>query len=157
MFGKKNGSMGLVSAATTLISKNTQVEGDICFSGTLEVEGRVKGNIYVEDGSDAHVRVSDKGLVEGEIRVPSVVINGSVVGDVFSTKHIELASRAVVEGNVHYHLIEMVKGAQVNGSLVYSGASSAKVSREENEQNTSTVADEPSDSGVSPAVAASGS
>ncbi len=130
MFNKKNAPMGLMSS-TTLVSRNTQVNGDICFSGNLEIEGIVRGNIYVEDGNDANVRVLDKGLVEGEIRVPSVVVNGSVVGDVYSTKHIELAAKAVVEGNVHYHLIEMVKGAQVNGNLVYSGAVPSKSSGKE--------------------------
>lgn len=103
----------------TLISKGTEIIGDIHFSGDLQIEGKVKGNIMVEGGADAKLVVADKGIVEGEIRVPMVVINGKVIGNVYSGKHIELAGKAVVEGNVHYQLIEMVKGAQVNGSLVY--------------------------------------
>src|SRR5690625_6325461 len=55
-----------------------------------------------------------------------VIINGNVTGNVYSSKHVELAAKAVVEGNVHYQLIEMVKGAQVNGSLVYSGSSATQ-------------------------------
>ena len=103
----------------TLISKGTSIVGDVHFSGDLQVEGRVKGNILVEGGNDAKLVIADKGIVEGEIRVPMVVINGKVIGNVYSSKHLELAAKAVVEGNVHYQLIEMVKGAQVNGSLVY--------------------------------------
>ena len=103
----------------TLISKGTRIVGDIHFSGDLQIEGTVQGNIVVESGGDAKLVVADKGVVEGEIRVPRVVINGKVVGNVYSGKHVELAAKAVVEGNVHYQLIEMVKGAQVNGSLVY--------------------------------------
>lgn len=103
----------------TLISKGTRIVGDVHFSGDLQVEGQVTGNILVESGSDAKLVVADKGYVEGEIRVPQVVVNGKVVGDVYSSKHLELASKAVVEGNVHYQLIEMVKGSQVNGALVY--------------------------------------
>ncbi|WP_020210835.1 bactofilin family protein [Gilvimarinus chinensis] len=110
------------SNSHTLISKGTNIVGDIHFTGDLQVEGRVTGNIIVEGGGDAKLVVANNGVIEGEVRVPMVVINGKVVGNVFSTKHIELASKAVVEGNVHYNLIEMVKGAQVNGSLVY-GAS----------------------------------
>ena len=34
---------------------------------------------------------------------------------------VELAANAVVTGTVHYNLIEMVMGAQVNGSLVHGG------------------------------------
>jgi cytoskeletal protein CcmA (bactofilin family) len=103
----------------TLISKGTRIVGDIHFSGDLQIEGTVQGNVLVENGGDAKLVVAEKGVVEGEIRVPRVVINGKVVGNVFSSKHVELASKAVVEGNVHYQLIEMVKGSQVNGALVY--------------------------------------
>lgn len=127
MFGKKETSTSLSAGSTTLVSKNTEIVGDINFSGNLMIEGKVTGNVYVSSGSDAHARVLEKGIVEGEIRVPSIVINGTVNGNVYSDKHVELAAKAVVNGNVHYNLIEMVRGAQVNGNLVYSAeASSAK-------------------------------
>ena len=119
MFGKKETAASFSAGSTTLISKNTEIVGDIVFSGSLLVEGSVKGNICAVDGEDAHVRVMENGVVAGEIRVPTIVINGTVNGDVYSGKHIELAAKAVVNGNVHYELIEMVKGGQVNGSLVY--------------------------------------
>lgn len=119
MWGKKDNSIGFAAGSTTLISKATEVVGDIHFSGNLEVEGSVRGNIIAKSGSDARVRVMEKGLVEGEISVPTVVINGEVKGNVHSSKHVELAAKAVVKGNVHYSLIEMVKGAQVDGSLVH--------------------------------------
>jgi cytoskeletal protein CcmA (bactofilin family) len=63
--------------------------------------------------------VSERGLVEGEIRVPNIVLNGSVVGDVYATEHIELAAQARVTGNVYYRLIEMARGAEVNGNFVH--------------------------------------
>lgn len=112
----------------TLISRGTKVVGDLHFTGDLQIEGTVVGNIIAESGNDAKLVVAEKGSVEGEIRVPMVIINGKVNGNVHSTKHVELAAKAVVEGNVHYQLIEMVKGAQVNGSLVYSGAEGQKKS-----------------------------
>ncbi|GAA6151852.1 hypothetical protein NBRC116587_12710 [Pseudoteredinibacter isoporae] len=112
--------MAFAAGSTTLISKATEIVGDLHFKGNIEIEGRVKGNIVAEDGSDARVRVMDGGEVEGEIRAPSIVVNGKVSGNVHSSKHIELAEKAIVQGNVSYHLIEMVKGAQVNGSLLYS-------------------------------------
>ena len=125
MFGKKNKSMGgFASGSTTLLYKSTEIVGDIHFSGNLEVEGIVRGNIVADD--DARVRVMEKGLVEGEVTAPNIVINGRVVGNVHSSKHVELAAKAVVEGNVHYKLIEMVKGAQVNGNLVFSADGSEK-------------------------------
>ncbi|MEW5249335.1 bactofilin family protein [Microbulbifer sp. 2201CG32-9] len=103
---------------TTLIARQTEVSGDLHFRGNLVIEGKVKGNVSAHSDSDARLQIVDGGMVEGEIRVPHVVINGNVKGDVYAVRHLELSSKAMVEGNVHYKLIEMVKGAQVNGSLV---------------------------------------
>ncbi|MCO1333425.1 polymer-forming cytoskeletal protein [Microbulbifer sp. OS29] len=105
---------------TTLIARQTEITGDIHFRGNLVVEGKVRGNVSAHSDSDARLQIVDGGIIEGEIRVPQVVINGHVKGDVYSARHLELAAKAMVEGNVHYKLIEMLKGAQVNGALVSS-------------------------------------
>ncbi len=109
----------------TLISRGTTLKGDVHFSGELQVEGRIEGNIIAEAEGAAKVVLAEKGVVKGEIRAPIVVINGTVQGDIYAAKHLELAAKAVVDGNVNYQLIEMVKGAQVNGNLVYLGAQPA--------------------------------
>jgi len=33
-----------------------------------------------------------------------------------------LAVKATIDGDIYYKLIEMVKGSQINGKLVYAGA-----------------------------------
>lgn len=123
MFGKSkdNPPPATNLPSMTLISRNTEIVGDIHFSGELIIEGRVKGNIYAEDDSAALIRVAENGAVEGEICVPSAVINGLIQGDLRSANHIELASKAVVVGNVYYNLIEMVMGSEVNGNLIHIG------------------------------------
>lgn len=102
----------------TLISRATKVVGDVYFTGELQLEGKVTGNIIAENEKEAKVVVADTGLVEGEIRAPIVVVNGKVLGNIYSTKHLELAAKGNVIGSVHYHSIEMVKGAQVNGNMI---------------------------------------
>lgn len=125
MLGNKKSGMN-VSGKTTLVSTETVIMGDVRFSGVLDVEGLVKGNIVADPGKDALVRVVDKGRVEGEIRAPSVMINGAVEGDVYSTRHLELASKARVVGNVFYTMVEMAAGAEVNGSLTHLAESEAE-------------------------------
>jgi cytoskeletal protein CcmA (bactofilin family) len=105
------------SNVTTLISKATEITGDIHFSGALEIEGKVFGNIYADDDASSEIRIRETGLVKGEIQSPLVIINGMVEGNVYSSNHLELAAKARVQGNVYYHLIEMVMGSEVNGSL----------------------------------------
>lgn len=130
MFNKSNDAdRGQSGLAHTLVSRTTEVVGDIHFSGELIVEGKVKGSIYAEDDSGGLIRIAEKGTVEGEICVPSVVVNGLVQGDVRSTTHIELAAKAVVVGNVYYNLIEMVMGSEVNGNLMHIGSTQAETKR----------------------------
>lgn len=108
-----------VSGGTTLISCDTVIVGDVHFSGNLDVEGLVQGNIIAQSGKEALLRIVGKGRVEGEIRVPCVIINGAVQGNVYSSKHLELASKSRVQGNVYYALVEMAAGAEVNGGLTH--------------------------------------
>ena len=103
----------------TLIAANTEVTGDVHFINQLYINGHVSGNITADVDSDATVIVSDDGSVSGEIRVPNVVVNGSVEGNVFATTRMELARNAEVKGNVYYRLIEMQLGAMVDGQLVH--------------------------------------
>ena len=123
MWGKdktKKVDFDLHAGKTTMIAKGTVINGDVKFEGGLLVEGTIKGNVRAEEGSEALLRLSEAGEIQGEIHVPNVVVNGKVNGDVHSSAHVELAAKAVVNGNVHYNLIEMVMGAEVNGSLVHS-------------------------------------
>jgi len=114
-----NSKGGRSESGITLIATNCEFVGDVHFSDQLLVNGVVKGNIYAQSGSKALITVSEKGRVEGEIRVPNVVVNGKVSGDIQSDKHVELAAKAEVTGNIYYHYIEMVKGSRVDGNLVH--------------------------------------
>jgi len=115
MFGKEN----QLEAGVTLVATNCELVGDVHFSDQLLINGIVKGNIYAQAGSKATVTISEKGRVRGEIRVPNVVVNGKVFGDINSDKHLELAAKAEVKGNVYYNLIEMVMGSRVDGHLIH--------------------------------------
>ncbi|MEJ2142931.1 MAG: polymer-forming cytoskeletal protein [Gammaproteobacteria bacterium] len=103
----------------SLIGQNTEIKGDVIFSGGLHVDGTVKGSVIAKDGENSLLTLSERGTIEGEVRVPNVVVNGTVIGDVHTSGHVELASDARIHGNVYYALIEMAMGAEVNGNLVH--------------------------------------
>ena len=118
MFGKRK-RIRSNGVADSLIGGQTEIRGDLSFSGDLVILGTVHGNVIAEDGSTSILNLSESGRVEGEIRVPNVAVNGVVVGDVYATERVQLARNARVNGNVYYHLIEMEMGAEVNGNLVH--------------------------------------
>ena len=103
----------------TLISSRTTVEGDVHFSGGLHVDGRIRGKVVADEGTDAVLRISEVGEVTGDINAPHVIINGTVNGDVYASAHLELAEKASINGSVYYNLIEMAMGASLNGNLVH--------------------------------------
>ena len=124
MFGKGKTEKQKGNRIDTLIGQHTEVRGDVIFSGGLHVDGTIKGNVIGDKGNNSTLSLSDQGVIEGQVEVPNIVLNGSVVGDVYAGNHIELAPNGRVTGNVYYNLIEMKVGAEVNGNLVHQGEAS---------------------------------
>lgn len=102
----------------TLIGHETEILGDVRFAGGLHIDGVVKGNVYADAESDSVAIVSERGRVEGELRVPNLLINGFVAGDVYAGGRLDLAKNARVSGDVYYREMEMAGGAEINGRLV---------------------------------------
>jgi len=123
MFGSKKNANAKNShikgkpGVETLIAQNTEIEGKVKFTGILTIEGSIFGDVFSMDENDSVVYIRIDGKVKGEVRAPDVIINGHVQGDVFASGQLVLASNAVVDGNVHYNLIEMEKGATINGNM----------------------------------------
>jgi cytoskeletal protein CcmA (bactofilin family) len=130
MFGAKSSKSPSKpqSRIDCLIGAGTRIEGNIVFSGGLRVDGQVKGNIVAEEGKPGTLVISEQARVEGEIRVPHIVVNGVVIGPVHSAEYVELQAKANVSGDVRYNTLEMQLGAVVEGRLVHeASAKSDKV------------------------------
>lgn len=121
--GKDDSSRPGKAAGTvdTLIGRQSEITGDVRFAGGLHVDGRVKGKVTAGTDKNTVLSVSESGAVEGDVRVPHVVLNGTVEGDVHASQRLTLSAKARVNGNVYYKLIEMTSGAVINGQLVYEG------------------------------------
>ena len=118
MFGG-SGNKFKSAKVDTLIGRSAEVQGDVIYKGGLHIDGKVCGNVIADDESDSILILSERGEIEGEIRVPNVLLNGAVTGDVHACERIELARHARVDGNVYYNLLEMVMGAEINGNMVH--------------------------------------
>ena len=126
MFSSKTGNKPQ-DRIDCLIGAGTMVEGNVIFGGGLRVDGHVRGNILVQEGKAGTLVVSEQARIEGEIRVPHVVINGTIVGPVHSSEYVELQAKASVTGDVYYNTLEMQLGAVVEGRLVHESPTADKV------------------------------
>ncbi len=109
-------------AVDTLINQLTVIKGKIDFSGVLYIDGIVNGNI-ISKNEKSVVTVGARGKVKGEIRVPHVVIFGTVSGDIHASQEVELLEHSHIEGNVYYNQLQMAMGSEVNGKLVHTDMS----------------------------------
>lgn len=105
---------------STVIGKETRIVGDLEFLGGLHLDGQIEGNVSGGSAGVSSITISEQGLIKGDVRVDVLVLNGTVLGDVFASERVELAPRARVTGTVYYRLLEMAMGAEVNGQLVHS-------------------------------------
>ena len=123
MFGNKDkGASKPQSRIDCLIGAGTVVEGNIVFVGGLRVDGTVKGAVAAAEGNQGTLVLSEQAVVEGEIHVAHVVVNGAVRGPIHASESVELQARANVSGDVHYRTLEVQLGAIVEGRLVHQDA-----------------------------------
>lgn len=107
------------NSVDTLVGSNTEIRGDVLFSGGLHVDGRIKGKVLANAGEEASLSISESGSVEGDISVPILTVNGTVSGNVHASEQMILAPNARVTGNVYYNKLEVQGGAEVNGQMVH--------------------------------------
>lgn len=101
-----------------VISRGMVVLGDIVFDGCLTIEGTVYGNVMNSDGRCGHVSVLANGVVNGNVRASSAVIDGCVNGSVQTTERTSMLTGARVTGDVRYCVVEVQFGARVEGRFV---------------------------------------
>jgi cytoskeletal protein CcmA (bactofilin family) len=118
MFGSKKTNKPQ-TRIDSLIGAGTTIEGNICFTGGLRVDGQVRGNVISAADKPGTLVLSDQARIEGEIRVAHAVINGTVIGAVNAIEYVELQGKANVTGDVQYRTLEIQLGAVVQGRLVY--------------------------------------
>jgi len=103
----------------TLIGAKTRIHGDVEFAGGLHLDGHIHGDVKGAAGGHAILSVSETGQVEGSVFAASVLVNGTVHGDIDATDRVELGAKARVLGSVHYSVIETAVGAQIYGKLIH--------------------------------------
>ena len=103
--------------SSTLIEIGTLIKGEIIFDNELFIMGEVEGDLN-SDSDLAKLIVSKTGKVQGEIRVPNVVINGTIVGNVRASENLEISGTAKIFGDLHYSTIEIKGGSLITGRLV---------------------------------------
>lgn len=116
MLGRKKFKLPKISS---IIGEHNIVKGELHFSGGLHLDGLVQGDVVGQQDTNSTLVVSKTGSVEGNVKVANLILDGTIVGDVEAENKVQLMGGARVVGTVHYRMLEMAEGAEVNGSLMY--------------------------------------
>lgn len=100
---------GEVSA---LIGRGAEFEGRIVFEGVVRIDGSFKGDVFTRDtlviGPDA--------VVEAQIDADTVLVAGSVSGEIRAMSRVEIFATGVVRGAVHTPVLKIEEGGVFDGT-----------------------------------------
>ncbi len=93
---------------TTIIGKDSVVEGDFRAAGSVRLDGTVEGNVTVSGNLIT-------GKIHGNLEVTSVIIGGEINGNVNASLRTELTSTARLIGDIKTTLIVIDEKAVFQG------------------------------------------
>ncbi|MGD9896856.1 MAG: polymer-forming cytoskeletal protein, partial [Candidatus Methylacidiphilaceae bacterium] len=92
----------------TVLTRDTEFRGTVGFTGELQLNGRLEGEILSEDGT---LVIGDTALVKADIRAKKVVVRGQVFGNILARERLEMVGSARVFGDVQTGALAIEQGA----------------------------------------------
>lgn len=97
--------------ATSVLSSDLVIHGNIQSSGDIQVEGVIEGDIRAQT-----LIVGESATVTGEVVAEEVIVHGRVVGRLRGLK-VRLSTSARCEGDIIHKTIAIESGAHFEGSV----------------------------------------
>ena len=96
---------------TAFIDEASEIDGKFTFSGTVMINGRLRGEIHSTDT----LIVGEKGVINASIRAGIVLVSGEVVGNVVGVERVELRGSARVSGDIEAPIVVVDEGVMFDG------------------------------------------
>ena len=98
--------------AHTILGREAKFSGKLTFEGAVRIDGRFEGEIETDD----LLLVGPGAEVKATLNVGSVVINGTVEGDVYAKASVEIKAPGKLRGNITTPTLVIEKGVTFDGS-----------------------------------------
>lgn len=106
----------------TLLGRGSEFEGKLVFEGTVHINGKLKGHIF----SDDVLVVGEGADVQAEIEVGTVLVYGSVTGNIKASRSIELHAPGRIRGNIATPNLMVEQGTIFQGACTMDGVGAAQ-------------------------------
>ncbi len=94
--GKAPENFDRTADLNAFLGVGTEFEGKLTFTGTVRVEGKLKGQIFAKDV----LIIGNNGYVDGEVEVDTIIIDGTVRGTVRAANKLIIASTGRFYGSL---------------------------------------------------------
>lgn len=96
---------------TTLLGRGASFEGKLTFEGTVRIDGRFRGEVF----SDDVLVIGEGAIVEAEIDIGEVIVQGTVIGNIKAKRSIEIHAPGRVKGDITTPSLQIDKGVIFEG------------------------------------------
>lgn len=107
------------------IGKGSKITGTLSFSGPVEIEGEVEGEITCQD----RLTIGEAAIVKAKIHGPEITVKGTLIGDVVATKKLILRRPAKVSGNISSAVLSVEEGVVFEGQCAMKAVSDGGVTQ----------------------------
>jgi cytoskeletal protein CcmA (bactofilin family) len=98
----------------SIISGGSIISGVIKSTAPVIVLGKVEGDCDIEDV----LSIRESGEWLGSIQAQSVIINGTVIGNITTKAKLEVGSTGKIQGNVTAGILAIASGAVIDGDII---------------------------------------
>jgi len=96
------------------IGQSVQIKGELTGNEDLTIEGVVDGKILVKDHS---LTIGANGRISAEVHAKTVVIVGTINGNITADDKVEIAPSGTVNGDIRAPRVSISDGAKFKGSI----------------------------------------
>jgi len=97
----------------TLIGVHSVITGELSFEGAVRIDGRFEGNIHSSKGGT--LIVSEGAKISGDVNVPSLILHGTIEGNVRASEGLKLGETGCLNGDLEYSIMSLAEGSAING------------------------------------------
>ena len=98
------------NAASAFLGPGSKITGTIKLDSTGRIEGEVEGEIHARD-----LVIGESAVVKATVHGATVVVHGTVTGDIRATSRLEIRKPAKVKGNISSSVLVIEEGASFEG------------------------------------------
>lgn len=103
----------MTEALQSFLDSGSSFEGKVSFTGVVRIDGHFRGDA----SADGTLVIGETGVVEADLKVATLVVNGTFNGHVTAKDRVEVGATGRISGGVTTPRLTVIDGAQINAEL----------------------------------------